>query len=118
MNMQSDDKSAGARERGAIQKGQTGDKVPGFDPAAAPMETDSEAGGDTSAITQHPPPHSSQPNDANASSTASGMQEWQKDRQPQSTDRLRRESHPYLLWLLLIIGVVLIGYFVGTRLLG
>ncbi len=34
-----------ARARGDIQTGSTGDKTPGFDPATAPMETDSEAGG-------------------------------------------------------------------------
>ncbi|RST83877.1 hypothetical protein EJC49_21700 [Aquibium carbonis] len=31
--------------RAATQRGQTGDKIPGFDPAMAPMETDAEAGG-------------------------------------------------------------------------
>ena len=31
--------------RGDIQRGLTGDKRPGFDPAMAPLETDSEAGG-------------------------------------------------------------------------
>ncbi len=31
--------------RGDIQAGATGDKRPGFDPAAAPLETDGEAGG-------------------------------------------------------------------------
>lgn len=31
--------------RGDIQAGLTGDKVAGFDPAAAPLETDEEAGG-------------------------------------------------------------------------
>lgn len=34
-----------ANIRGDIQQGKSGDKMPGFDPAAAPMETDSEAGG-------------------------------------------------------------------------
>lgn len=33
-----------AEVRGDIQRGRTGDKRPGFDPAAAPLETDSEAG--------------------------------------------------------------------------
>jgi hypothetical protein len=32
-------------ERGAIDAGLAGDKVVGFDPATAPMETDAEAGG-------------------------------------------------------------------------
>lgn len=31
--------------RASTQRGETGDKIPGFDPAAAPMETDAEAGG-------------------------------------------------------------------------
>jgi hypothetical protein len=31
--------------RGDINSGDTGDKTPGLDPAAAPMETDAEAGG-------------------------------------------------------------------------
>lgn len=37
--------SNGAQVRGDIQAGDTGDKRPGFDPALAPLETDSEAGG-------------------------------------------------------------------------
>ena len=34
-----------AKLRGEIDRGATGDKAPGLDPAAAPMETDAEAGG-------------------------------------------------------------------------
>ena len=34
-----------AQIRGDIQKGRSGDKRHGFDPAMAPLETDSEAGG-------------------------------------------------------------------------
>lgn len=34
-----------AELRGHIDRGRTGDKTPGVDPAAAPMETDAEAGG-------------------------------------------------------------------------
>lgn len=34
-----------AQLRGDIDRGRTGDKAPGLDPAAAPMETDAEAGG-------------------------------------------------------------------------
>lgn len=37
--------SSGAQVRGDIQSGDSGDKRPGFDPALAPLETDSEAGG-------------------------------------------------------------------------
>jgi len=38
-------KPTSAQLRGDIDSGKTGDKTPGFDPAAAPMETDAEAGG-------------------------------------------------------------------------
>jgi hypothetical protein len=34
-----------AQLRGDIDRGRTGDKAAGTDPAAAPMETDAEAGG-------------------------------------------------------------------------
>ena len=39
------DRTTGAQVRGQIQSGETGYIRPGFDPAAAPMETDAEAGG-------------------------------------------------------------------------
>jgi hypothetical protein len=38
-------KPTGSQVRGQIQAGDTGDIRSGFDPAAAPMETDAEAGG-------------------------------------------------------------------------
>jgi hypothetical protein len=34
-----------AEEKARIDRGETGDKVPGFDPAAAPLGTDEEAAG-------------------------------------------------------------------------
>ncbi|OHV81871.1 hypothetical protein [Ensifer sp. LCM 4579] len=34
-----------AQVRGDVQHGRTGDKTRGFDPSAAPLETDDEAGG-------------------------------------------------------------------------
>jgi hypothetical protein len=37
--------STAAQLRGDIDQGRTGDKAKGLDPAAAPMETDAEAGG-------------------------------------------------------------------------
>ncbi|CAN7704021.1 hypothetical protein LJR098_002550 [Rhizobium sp. LjRoot98] len=37
--------TTGAQVRGQIQSGETGDIRPGFDPAAAPIETDAEAAG-------------------------------------------------------------------------
>lgn len=43
--MRDDDQQSELAARAATQRGETGDKIPGFDPAAAPMETDAEAGG-------------------------------------------------------------------------
>lgn len=40
-----------AATRGETQQGEHGDKIPGFDPAAAPLETDSEAGVATEVLT-------------------------------------------------------------------
>jgi hypothetical protein len=62
-----------ARHHGTIQKGETGDKTPGFDPAAVPLETDAEAGG-----TPTPPGLDDQtsrvvPEHTNATSYASAM---------------------------------------------
>jgi hypothetical protein len=37
--------AAGTRLKAAIDSGRTGDKVPGFDPAAAPLGTDEKAAG-------------------------------------------------------------------------
>lgn len=53
MNQRRPDGDIGARA--AIQEGRTADKIPGFDPAAAPLETDGESGGATSAGGARPP---------------------------------------------------------------
>jgi hypothetical protein len=39
------EEGAAARERAAIDGARTGDKIPGFDPAAAPLGTDEESAG-------------------------------------------------------------------------
>ncbi|PAP95612.1 hypothetical protein CIT31_15745 [Mesorhizobium wenxiniae] len=43
-----------ARARGDIDAGREGDKTPGVDPAAAPMETDAEAAGNVPVESAHP----------------------------------------------------------------
>ncbi|MEA3533202.1 hypothetical protein [Rhizobium sp. CC-YZS058] len=43
--MRNENEPTAAQVRGAIQAGETGDIREGFDPAAAPMETDGEAAG-------------------------------------------------------------------------
>ncbi|MEI9406392.1 hypothetical protein [Mesorhizobium argentiipisi] len=58
-----------AEDRGAIQAGMNQDKTPGFDPAAAPQETDSEAGGHANPArpaTQREPKFTNQASFANA----------------------------------------------------
>ena len=55
-----------AKAKHAIDSGATGDKVPGFDPAAAPLGTDDEAGGAPAAPTDRGagPGHETAPNAA------------------------------------------------------
>jgi hypothetical protein len=70
-----------AAVRGDIQTGKTGDKVAGFDPAAAPLETDAEAGGtpisseEMALARAAPAPSRGSPN-LNATSHASAMREF------------------------------------------
>lgn len=106
------DKSTGARTRAAIQQGETGDKVPGFDPAAAPMETDAEAGG-SSQPAGEPQPRPAKADDSNASSHASGMREWptEGNAPTASGNAARGEGPAYLVWWF-IIAMVVFGYFI------
>lgn len=83
----SPDKSSGARARGAIQRGYTGDKVPGIDPAAAPLETDAEAGGSSQPAGERESRPTTAPeivtvrgDDSNASSHTSGLRGWNPKR--------------------------------------
>lgn len=57
-NRTSTDEPTPARQRADIDAGRKGDKTPGFDPAVAPMETDAEAGGDTTGPSANPQPDS------------------------------------------------------------
>jgi hypothetical protein len=50
-----------AEVRGEIDAGLHGDKKPGFDPAAAPMETDAEAGAEQAATQTNEPLWDDQP---------------------------------------------------------
>lgn len=76
--------TSGSEVRGAIQQGQTGDKISGFDPAASPMETDAEAGGAPSpargdAFAAHP--DKSLPT-VNGSAHGSAMRPFENAEQP------------------------------------
>jgi len=70
-----------AQERADIQKGLTGDKVPGFDPAAAPLETDAEAAGTPEAAGYSDEPGIGRPasnRDAHQSSHADAMRSFDR----------------------------------------
>jgi len=117
MKTVSPQRSSGARARGAIQRGETGDKVPGFDPAVAPMETDAEAGGSSHpAVDRGPRPEIAvRTTDSNASSHASGLREWETEEEAHLGKEApqMREGPAYMVWWL-IIAVVVIGYFVAS----
>ncbi|ESY17727.1 hypothetical protein X750_24560 [Mesorhizobium sp. LNJC394B00] len=68
-----------AEDRGDIQSGVTEDKTPGFDPAAAPMETDAEAA-DTCAVPV--PAATGTPAFANQASFANAMRRPDDERAP------------------------------------
>lgn len=89
-----------AQDRGDIQKGLTGDKVPGFDPAAAPLETDAEAGGSRESLDRQHSPALARPEtnrDAHQSSHADAMRRFE---QPGVKPSRRSTS---LWWFLLAI---------------
>ncbi|MER8384929.1 hypothetical protein NKJ46_07690 [Mesorhizobium sp. M0166] len=60
-----------AQARGDIDAGRAGDKTPGIDPAAAPMETDAESAGTASA--DDPSPRHETPEFTNQASYANAM---------------------------------------------
>ncbi|MBJ6133793.1 hypothetical protein JAU75_13185 [Ochrobactrum sp. Q0168] len=93
-------RSEGSRLRGAIQKGRTGEKVPGFDPAAAPFETDSEAGGAPAPGLELGQTPELMKHDSNASSHASALRQWEKDR--------KRTVRPFVVALVFLLAVIVI----------
>lgn len=92
--------SAATRDKDAIDRGLTGDKVPGFDPGAAPLGTDDESAGTTTpAAAAQPQPGADQA--AALAADASGA------------DRSRYRAQDRLVWpaivvLLIAAGVVLL----------
>ncbi len=82
--------SNSAQLRNDIDQGRTGDKVRGFDPAAAPLGTDDEAGGappSAAAIAQarvaeRRKPRGHNPNAANPRQTPDGHAEQKRKRAP------------------------------------
>ncbi|MBP0440715.1 hypothetical protein [Tianweitania sediminis] len=72
-----------ATVRGEIDRGETGEKVAGFDPATVPLETDAEAGGaPTHGASQPVPPRSTSLPNANASDHGTAMRPFDDAAKP------------------------------------
>jgi len=106
----SPDKSSDPRSRGAIQRGETGDKVLGFHPAAA--DASSQSTGEQELRREIAPIRA---NDSNASSRASGLRVWASGEKahPANGTAQMREGPAYMIWWF-IIALVVIGYFAIT----
>ncbi|TPI11045.1 hypothetical protein FJW06_21475 [Mesorhizobium sp. B4-1-3] len=84
-----------AEARGEIQAGRTQDKTPGFDPAAAPLEADAEAG---AVPTSSAPVEPRKPNFTNQASFANAM------RPPENAPDLEpRRNGPVLVIVALVV---------------
>ena len=100
-----------AKQRGDIQAGKTGDKIPGFDPAVAPMETDAEASGVST-------PHGADgavrtaPEHTNASSHGPAMRPQEEPALRVET-RSRRKEAMALAVALAIAAVIAIAFVVA-----
>jgi hypothetical protein len=86
-----------ARLRADIDSGRTGDKVPGADPAAAPLGTDEEAGGTPTAP------------------EAIAQARQQETARPHETRPRRGPGHA---WIQIAIVALLAGVFIAWGLLG
>ncbi|TPM29990.1 hypothetical protein [Mesorhizobium sp. B2-3-4] len=97
-----------AENRGDIQSGTTSDKTPGFDPAAAPQETDAEA---ADAGTVPVPAATGTPAFANQASFADAMRPPHDERTPSPAS-----SGPVLVIAALVVIAAVV--FVGAAILG
>jgi len=96
-----------SQERGAIDSGETGEKVAGIDPAAAPMETDAEAGGAPTLPVANTQPRTP-PKNHNATSTGTAMR--------LGTDK---RAAPLAVWkiaMLCLVGVLVVGLLAVSQL--
>ncbi|MDK1490797.1 hypothetical protein QN219_12065 [Sinorhizobium sp. 7-81] len=95
-----------AQVRGDIQRGRTGDKKRGFDPSAAPLETDDEAAGTPLTTEATGTARAGQRSDGQADAS----NEYGDAMRPLSTAEPRR-SPKYRLVLLMAAIVVVAGVF-------
>ena len=88
--------AAAARRKAAIDRGLTADKVPGFDPAAAPLGTDSEAAGAPPVAADPPLPEAARADPAGLAADPSG------------TDRSRFRMQDRMIWPAVVIAVLIV----------
>ncbi len=99
------EEGAAAREKAAIDSARTGDKIPGFDPAAAPLGTDEESAGDRFAPDPKNRRKPASPTDQAADPAGTGRADYGKQ------DRL-------ILPIIAILFVLVIAAIVAAGLLG
>jgi hypothetical protein len=87
---------SGGRLKDAIDRGRTGDKVPGFDPGAAPLGTDEEAAGQGISTSRE---NMERPHAAGAAASAD----------PSGTDRSGYRAQDRLVWPAIGAVVILIA---------
>ncbi|MER8613982.1 hypothetical protein [Mesorhizobium sp. M0435] len=97
-----------AQARGDIDAGREGDKTPGIDPAAAPVETDAESAGDAPATNPAPPRET--PEFTNQASYANAMRPLRDE----------PDVQPRRYWPVLVIAAFVVlaaAVFVGAAML-
>jgi hypothetical protein len=89
--------AAATRRKDAIDRGLTSDKVPGFDPAAAPLGTDAETAGAPPTVIDPPLSENARTDPAELAADPSG------------TGRGRYRMQDRLIWPAIIIAVLIVA---------
>lgn len=97
--------STASQVRGDIQRGLTGDKRPGLDPAAAPMETDAEAGGTPPTQEEIDMARSTQPNAASSGHRPLKSRNFDTAMQPAEGTVEKKPSLPALVPVIVVVVV-------------
>lgn len=98
----SDHTDTTAPVRAQIDRGETGEKVAGFDPATVPLETDAEAGGaPTHGKTQAVPPRSTALPSANGSDHGTAMRPFDDAAHP------NKAAVPLLMYVVAVAAAIL-----------
>jgi hypothetical protein len=85
--------AAADRRKAAIDRGLTADKVPGFDPAAAPLDTDAETAGAPPVAAEPPLPEEVRDEPADLAADPGG------------TDRRRYRMQDRMVWPAIVVAV-------------